>query len=237
MGSLLAAAIAIGIQAPALSATLVKLDVIADGSLQPPGDLVAASLLLFPGEQKITLELRAFVKRGEAGGEIAAVASGDDAHRDGQGRWLARVTVERPKEGNAVDARIVVPFASLKLAPGNYELAYELRGLRDGRIDFARATPMTPLFVSTRTRTITAQRDEIDSVRPRRETRTAYIIKDGKAVAREVEIETQVTDVRHERRTVNVEVPGEFSRPAAVHTRGDPPPEDENAIKSSVLPL
>ena len=51
--------------------------------------------------------------------------------------------------------RIVVPFASLKISPGRYELAYEVRGRRDRAADFARATPMTPLVVSTHTRTKT----------------------------------------------------------------------------------
>ena len=33
-------------------------------------------------------------------------------------------------------------------------------------------------------------------------------------ISRDVEIETGVTDVRHEKRIVKVEIPGEFSRPA-----------------------
>ena len=56
-------------------------------------------------------------------------------------------------------------------------------------------------------------------------------------VARDVEIETDVTDVRHERRTVKVEIPGEFSRPAAVATRGEHPPADESGIRSSAKAL
>jgi esterase/lipase superfamily enzyme len=233
---LLAAVLVLGIQTSAGAATILKLEVIADGSVDPPGDVVAVSLLLFPGEGGIALELRAFVRNAGADGNVAAVAANDQMHRDEKGRWLKRVVLERPKEGHALDARIVVPFASLKLAPGRYELAYELRGVRDGSTQFARATPMTPLVVSTLTRTKTSQRDEIDSVRPQREMRKAYVIKDGKAIAQDVEIETDVTEVRHEKRSMKVEIPGEFSRPAAVHTRGDAPP-DETGIQSSARAL
>ncbi len=233
---LLAAALVFGTQTSAGAATLLKLELIADGSIDPPGDLVAVSVLLFPGEDSIALELRAFVRSAGGGGEVSAVVAGDEGHRDEKGHWLTRLTLERSKDGNALDARFVVPFASIKLAPGRYELAYELRGVRDGRVDFVRATPMSPLVVSTRSRTKTVQRDEIDSVRPKREMRKAYVIKDGKPIARDVEIETDVTEVRHERRAVNVEIPGEFSRPPVVHTRGDAPP-DETGIESSARAL
>ena len=234
--SLLAAALVFAVQTSAGAATLLKLELIADGSVDPPGDVVAVSVLLFPGDESIALELRAFVRRAGGGGEVTAVVAGDAGHRDEKNRWLKRLTLDRPKDGHALDARFVVPFASIKLAPGRYELAYELRGVRGGGVDFVRATPMSPLVVSTRSRTKTIQRDEIDSVRPKREMRKAYMIKDGKPIARDVEIETDVTEVHHERHAVNVEIPGEFSRPSVVHTRGDAPP-DETGIASSARAL
>ena len=56
---------------------------------------------------------------------------------------------------------------------------------------------MTPLFVSMRTRTKTVQREEVDR---RPEARDSPGLRDQgrKAVAQDVEIETDVTDVRHE---------------------------------------
>ena len=103
---------------------------------------------MFPGEQTIALELRAFMRSGGAAGEVVAVAANDDAHRDARRPLVEASDARAGKDGHALDVRIVVPFASLKLAPGRYELAYELRGLREGQIDFARATAMTPLVVS-----------------------------------------------------------------------------------------
>ena len=132
--SLLAAALVFGVQASAGAATLLRLELIADGSVDPPGDLVAVSVLLFPGEESIALELRAFVRSAGGGGEVTAVVASDDAHRDEKGHWLKRLTLERPKDEHALDARIVVPFASIKLAPGRYELAYELRGCAVGAL-------------------------------------------------------------------------------------------------------
>ncbi len=61
---LLAAALLIGIQTNGEAGAILKLDLIADGSTQPPGDVVNVSVLLFPGEQMITLELRAFTRSG-----------------------------------------------------------------------------------------------------------------------------------------------------------------------------
>src|SRR6516225_9972661 len=87
---------------------------------------------VFTGEEPLTRETRAFVRRGDVEGRSRAVTANGDDHRDPQGRWLSRVTIERPKGRRVADLRIVAPYTSLKAAPGRDELADKVRGLRNG---------------------------------------------------------------------------------------------------------
>lgn len=75
-----------------------------DGSTQPPGDVVNVSVLLFPGEHTITLELRAFTRGRGAAGEVVAATANDDAHR--HRLWFRSRPGSRPQS-----ARSSVPRA------------------------------------------------------------------------------------------------------------------------------
>ena len=63
---LLAATLWLGMQTNGSAGAILKLDLIADGSTQPPGDVVNVSVLLYPGEQTIAL-LNFGHSRGAAG--------------------------------------------------------------------------------------------------------------------------------------------------------------------------
>lgn len=95
--ALIAAALLLGPQGAVQAASLLKLDLVADGARRPPGDRIDVSVLFFPGEDRVTLETRAFVKlEGAPEGRVVAVEAGDEEHRDPRGHWLSRLIVERP---------------------------------------------------------------------------------------------------------------------------------------------
>lgn len=235
---LLVLTVLLAVHGSARAAALLKLEVVPDGSLAPPGDRIDASLLFLPGDEAIAFEVRAFVKPGGAEGNVVAVDANDDVHRDARGKWFTGLQVQRPKTGEpAVEVQVVVPYASLKLSPGTYELAYEVRGLRDGKVEFVQATPMTRLKVSNGVRTITSRGEDVTAARPTKEKRTAYTIKDGKPVAQTIEIPSEAPELHREVQEVKVDVPGEFYRPRTFNVRAAPNRADENAIKNSVVPL
>jgi esterase/lipase superfamily enzyme len=218
------------------AATLLGLDVAADGSVDPPGDRLDVRVLLFPGEDRLALETRVFARL-EGRDEVVAVEAKGPDQRDGRGKVLIRTELAREADSQEATARIVVPFAALGLPVGRHQIAYEVRGLRDGREEFARATPMTVVVVSDRTRTTTRLRPERLVPRLSVEERTAYVLQGGKAVAQEIQLESEDLRPVRELRTAKVEIPGEFLRPAPPATRSAPSVVEEGPIQETVVPL
>lgn len=218
------------------AASLVKLNVVPDGSTQPPGDRLDVSVLCFPGEDEVVLEARAFVRLQGAGDQVTPVAASGDAAHDPDGNLLIRTSVRRPADSLEADARLVVPYASLKLPKGRHQLGYEIRGLVQGRVDFLRATPLSVVVVSDRTRTEIRQREERTVPKKTRKEVTAYTVREGKVVEQQVEIESDELRPVAATRTVKVEIPGEFSRPRTFETRAAPPREADS-VRGSVVPL
>lgn len=200
------------------AAVLLKLDVVADGSAAPPGDRIDVRVLLLPGDEGMSLETRAFVKLQDHDDIVPVEARGAD-HRDSRGRVLVSAGLEPIRDSREADGHVVVPFAALKLPAGRHEIAYEVRGVKDGQVVFAHATPMTMVVVSDRTRTTMRPRQAAGAPRVATEQRTAYVAEGGKAVARPVEIEIEQVQPGRPLGSVKVEIVGEFVRPAAVRLR------------------
>src|SRR4051812_8339478 len=195
--------------ATARSATLLKAQLVPDGSTQPPGDRLDVTVLLLPGEDEIDLETRAFAKL-EGQGRVVPVPSKDPALRDAQGDILVRSTLRREGDSRSVEARVVIPYAAMNLPQGRHELGYEVRGIRRGRPDFVRATPLTIVVISQNTRTTILQQQARAVPQAARKTMTVHVAERGKVTTRDVVIETrELTQVR-EVRTARVNIPGEF---------------------------
>jgi hypothetical protein len=54
---------------------------------------------------------------------------------------------------------------------------------------------------------------EVDATHSEKETRTASLVKGGKVVAQDIQIEKDTIDLHQKQRPLKVESPGEFSRP------------------------
>src|SRR5688572_9979378 len=89
-------------RAPVEAATLLSLELVPDGSTQPPGDRIDASVLLLPGEDEVTLEARAFARL-EGQDRVVPVPSKEEGSRDAQGNLLIRSTLRREGESHSIE--------------------------------------------------------------------------------------------------------------------------------------
>lgn len=128
------------------AADVSNLELLIDGSAEPPGDKLNCSVTLQPSEPGLTLQIRLFeiVESPPADNpaptpaqpsgprKIIPVKGADAAKRDADGNVLLTVEVAANNENAAkqVVAEIVVPYASLDLAEGQHVVGYEIRGVR-----------------------------------------------------------------------------------------------------------
>lgn len=214
------------------------MDLTPDGSVQPPGDRLEVEIFFFPGEESLTLEVRAFaILDGAVSDQVSSVAARDDAHRGPDGVW--RLTAEvRPRDGHpSIVKSLVVPYASLNLPKGRHQIAYELTALAGKEIAFVRATPMTFIVVTDGVRTEMRQRRAVPEPYETRRKEMAYVVRDGQLVREEVEIVFPEEELRRETVRVQVEIPGEFRRPLMAYSRGPTPNPEEEPKEATVDPL
>lgn len=236
MRGLLGLALVVGFCRSASASSLLKLELVTDGSVDPPGDRIDVKVLLLPGDEDVALETRAFVKL-EGQDRVVPVESALPENRDARGHVVIRTAMERLDGEHEAEARVVIPYATLKLPRGRHELGYEVRGLRGGSADFTRATSLALVVVSDGTRTTMRTRPQRLVPRIQKQSRTAYVIEGGKAVAREIALEAEEMRPVSELRTAQVAIPGEFQRPAPPLTRSFVPTDDTGRIRDSVVPL
>lgn len=128
------------------AADFSNLELLIDGSAEPPGDKLNCSVTLQPSEPGLTLQVRLFEIVETPSPDIPAAApaqpSGprkiipvkgtDAAKRDADGNFLLTVEVAANTENAAkqVVTEIVVPYALLDLPEGQHVVGYEIRGMR-----------------------------------------------------------------------------------------------------------
>ena len=221
-------------------AVVADMRLVSDGSAKPPGDRLDVSVLFLPGDEELTLEVRAFY-RDPGGDQVQPLPTKDASRRGAAGELLVRVRVAQPADSRGVDVAIVVPYAALDLPPGEHEMAYEVRGLRGKTVDFVRATSMVLVTVSDRSRKTMVERPGQPQWANKQVERDAYVLKNGKLAESKVQLEV-ATPVPQAARTIQqVDIPGEFNHPVRIRVsapRPAPLPEDApRDPKLAALPL
>jgi esterase/lipase superfamily enzyme len=224
---------------PCGAATLLNVNVVPDGSVDPPGDRIDVTVLFDPGEDELALETRAYVRLQGSADPVVPVASRDERSSDPEGHFQSTVVLKRPADSRQGVQPIVIPYASLKLPVGRHQIGYEIRGLRGGRVEFVRPTPLTTVVVSERIRSELRRTEEKTVSQSTQKRMTAYVFKDGKVIPQEIEVASEQAIKTLEVRTAKVAIPGEFARPRPVTTRGRPTGTggEEPAGRSALVPL
>jgi esterase/lipase superfamily enzyme len=139
------------------AASLVKFEVVPDGSRLPPGDKIALRVLLGPDEAPLEVVVRPYLRTGRLeAGEVAApfpVRSRDAERRADDGTYQIRSRLAR-SDGPIAEISLVVEYAHLDIPIGEYQLAYEVQALRDGAVLFATFSSWTNLEITAEPRTL-----------------------------------------------------------------------------------
>lgn len=218
-------------------AAVTKMNLVTDGSSAPPGDRIDLEVFFFPGEDQVTIEVRAFAQL-QGAMQIAMVKSNQAAFRDEGGHFRLQQVAKKPDDSRTTSLRLVIPFAAIQVPIGRHRLGYEVKGRRGDTIDFVRATELSLVIVDNKIRTKMKESRETASWKAQRETRSAYVIRDGKAMRQQVEIETPMPAFDFQEREVEVRIPGSFTRPMlAMSMAPEPPASEEEEAKEAALPL
>jgi esterase/lipase superfamily enzyme len=212
-------------------ALVAQLQLVNDGSANPPGDRLDLAVILLPDEGQVTLEVRGFV-RSSGSDEVRPLLGKLAEFRGTEGELLVRRTVARPDLVDGSRLQLVIPYAAIELAPGEYEIGYEVRGLRGEEVDFVRATPMVAVKVSDRNRKTMAYRPPTPPSQVERVERDGYVLKDGKLEPTTVRLEVAAPVQQAARAILQVEIPGEFSHPTPMRA----PPAEANPPLGEAMP-
>jgi esterase/lipase superfamily enzyme len=152
--------VAVAVASPARAASFRDLKLVLDGSSAPPGDVLELSVLFYPDDAALTLEVRAY--------QIVDVPAADPAApparetlpvrgfrdlRDPEGRFVKRVTLPRPQGDVESSVRIIIPFAALDLPLGEHRVGYEVVARRGADVQFSAATEVTFMTLTDAPRT------------------------------------------------------------------------------------
>ncbi len=220
--AILTAVVVIGPCRMCPAATLVDVRLVMDGSADPPGDKLDIRLLLSPEEPNITLEVRAFLISGEDKSVATRIRARGKKNRDQDGRFLATFVVERPVVAAVVQFPAVIPYADLDIPVGTHEIAYEVRGVREGKVEFVQPTVLSLVTLSDETRREMDQQDVISERLP--ETRTVTVVLGGERTRgggprpveqQEVEVTEVIPKTKTLARKLAVNIPGAFRRKEA----------------------
>ena len=195
------------------AASIVKLDLLPDDSVDPPGDRLTVDVFVYPKEESIQIEVRAFLVDPKDGARTFPVKSKNAERRDEQGNFLLVKSFEPAKDRSVIAEAVTIPYADLSVPLGDHLFGYDVRALHQGIVTSVRGTRLTRLRITenpraeerTITRTVYKMEAEERVV-------TALIVRNGET--EEVSVtETVMRPVPEEHMsTVHINVPGGFQR-------------------------
>lgn len=146
-GSLIACAALCRAVATAAVPLGVSLEV--NGSAEPAGDLLVVRAILLPGETRLSVEVSGWIGPLDPRAPLAPLRD----RKSGTARLVISGTADRPPPGQAAVVSLVIPYARMDVAPGEYSLAYEVRARAiraDGQTGetFVQPTDRTALVLS-----------------------------------------------------------------------------------------
>ncbi|HEY2882282.1 MAG TPA: hypothetical protein VGJ15_07605, partial [Pirellulales bacterium] len=130
----------------AAAATITNLELIADGSANPPGDRLEFLPLLAPDEAEATCEIRAFTVGNDRKHSQAVKARGN-TDRDANGALVITRSIKRTDKPIAKQS-VVIPYAEIDLPIGTYWLGYCVSVKAANREPFVVASRLTQVVIS-----------------------------------------------------------------------------------------
>jgi esterase/lipase superfamily enzyme len=196
----------------AVAVTLLSFELSMDQSVQPPGDVLTVVAAFAPEENQLTLHIRALRVTPDDADTMEPIASDIAQHQDANGQFHLRVIINRAQATSIAKRTIIIPYRSLKLPVGIHRIAYEVRGVVEGKENFQTASRVTVVEV-TRERRQKHERQiaTTTTVRERRAI-TAYVLQNGRLRPRDVELEVPRVTKSVSTQVVSVDIPGAYHR-------------------------
>ena len=210
----------------ASAATLANLELIPDGSADPPGDRLAFVPLLAAKEMEATCEIRAFTVDSDRRHSQAVQARGNN-DRDAHGSLVITRNIKR-EDRSAERFGVVVPYAELDLPVGTHWLGYAVSVKGANLEPFVVATRLTQVVVSETPRSqmrvqLRSARESVDTHEQAALVGGAPGQKGTEAVRKSITVSTPKVSSEIKTSDVKVSIPGGFQRrvPPREITRGD----------------
>jgi esterase/lipase superfamily enzyme len=219
---------------------VISVELVPDGSGDPPGDRLDVSVVLYREVRNAQLEVAAYIVKGERNEAQEPVPSKSETNVDRKGNFRLINSLRTrgedidpvPTDGERLitrfDRRLVVPYRDLRLEKGEYSLGYVVTlKVDEGPVD-AFATSLTRLIVSDETR----RQLFIKVTRPVEEAReqkvTFNVWKDDRLVATDANVVVSVIKEVAETREFDVAIEGGFQRQQLAGASPNAASSDEN---------
>lgn len=135
------------------ASSLASVQLVMDGSVKPPGDLIQVWLWTEPKALAEKITVRAFLVSGEQQEQVTRVPARTARHGNAEGHFELVVEQAGTTRKELTLARIVVPFDEMAIPPGTHKLGYELTCAVNDQVQWVTATELTEVTVSDKDRT------------------------------------------------------------------------------------
>jgi esterase/lipase superfamily enzyme len=209
-----------------VASSLLGVELIADGSVKPPGDRVECSVLFLPGEGELAIEVRPYtIDKGVA----KRVAAKRNENRDPDGHVVLRQTLKSPSDkGGVAKADLIVPYEQLEIALGSHGIGYEVAGTRGGVTIFVTATKQSVVTITPQPRRQMLHRVTVKVEKMQSRAVQRFSKQPNGEIKQETVVQTSpATTTLHERRADSVNISNGFFREVPNPTTPQPG-EDPN---------
>src|SRR5262249_12943713 len=149
---------------------IYSISLVMDGSFEPPGDEINATVILVPGVRDAHIDVGAFLMPAKDGADVQTpISTKSEKNRDDAGKFRKRVpliTGGMPIEWKRLndlpdvqgveritfDRKIQVPYRDLDIPKGTHFLFYELRLVAGGHVEETAPTELSYVTVTDNVR-------------------------------------------------------------------------------------
>ena len=218
---------------------LLNVNLVLDGSADPPGDVIVAKVRLERQDAKAKLQVRALLVEGELRDKLVVVKSPESsAHHDAEGNFLLLEDVVLPgeqqapaagNEASTFEQSLVIPYAELAIPVGKHALGYEVRLIVGDQAIASLPTKLTYVTITDKSRKeiLTQTTRTVPAIEMRE--RPALVIRGGEIQETTLKEEVVVSRPVHSTGMARVEIKGEFKRDDVEHPfkiRSFAPPDE-----------
>ena len=194
-----------------------------------------------PRSRRSRWRWRRFIISGELKSVATPIRARRERNREKDGRFLATFLVKRPNAAELIRFPAVIPYADLDIPVGTHQIAYEVRGLRDGKLEFVQPTALSLVTVANETRREMEQRELITDTTAK--TRAMTILLGGERTRgggptptkqQEIQVTEALPEIKSRVRKLAVNIPGAFRR---AELPEEPAADPSEPIRAPTRPL